>query len=64
MKTPFTKEEQEVMDLIVEAHNKFIKLEQTHLSDQSDWANGIHSCQKVLQSRAFRRLYPDVFSSI
>ena len=63
MKKPFTKEEKEVMDLLVEAHNKFAKIEQTHPSDINEWVEGIHRCQSILQGRVVRRDYPDVFHS-
>jgi hypothetical protein len=63
MKKPFTKEEKEIMDLLVEAHNKFAKIEQTHPSDINEWVDLIHRCQSILQGRVVRRDYPDVFHS-
>jgi hypothetical protein len=63
MKKPFTKEEKEVMDLLVKAHNKFAKIEQTHPSDMNEWVDGIHRCQSILQGRVVRRDYPDIFHS-
>ena len=64
MKNPFTNEEQEIMDLIVKAHNKFIKIEPTHPSDITDWLDGIHKCQSVIASRIVRRDYPHFFTTI
>lgn len=60
-KKPFTKEEQEVMDLLVEAHNKYTELEQTHPSDLPDWVNALHTLQRLLGQRILRRDYPEDF---
>ena len=60
-KKPFTKVEQEIMDLLVEAHNKFVELKPTHPSDITEWVNGIHRCQKTLMARVVRRDYPNEF---
>jgi len=64
MSKPIPKEEKEIMDLLVQAHNKFIQLEPTHPSDISEWVDGIHRCQHVLQARIVRRDHPDVFFSL
>ena len=61
---PFTEEEKEIMDLLVQAHNKFVKLNPTHPSDVSDWVNSIHGLQNVLGGRVLRRDYPETFHSI
>lgn len=55
--------EQEIMDLIVQAHTKFIKLDQTHPADMPEWVDGIHSLQGVIADRIVRRDYPDQFKS-
>lgn len=52
------------MDLLVEAHNKFIKLEKTHGMETSEWVNNFHKLQDILIARVVRRDYPDYFSSI
>ena len=64
MGKPLTKEESDVMDLLVEAHNKFIKLEKTHGMETSEWVNNFHKLQDILIARVVRRDYPDYFSSI
>ena len=61
---PFTKEEEEVMQLIVEAHNKFIKLKTTHPCELDEWVYGIHHLQNILGSRVLRRDYPNYFTGL
>lgn len=61
MKKPFTEQEQEIMNLLVEAHNKFVEMEQMHPDDMREWVDGIHKCQNVLKGRVVTRDYPDVF---
>jgi hypothetical protein len=61
MKKPFTEQEEEIISLLLEAHNKFVKLEQMHPDDTREWVNGIHKCQNVLKGRVVTRDYPDVF---
>lgn len=64
MGKPFKKEEKEVMDLLLEAHNKFVKIKQTHPSDMGEWIEGVHRCQRILQGRVVRRDYPyDFYNS-
>lgn len=60
-KNPFTKEENEIMNLLTEAHNKFMKLKQVHPNNPIDWVNGIHKCQDVLINRVVCRDYPNYF---
>jgi hypothetical protein len=61
MRKPFTKEEQEVLDFIVDAHNNFIKLENTHPLETAEWVDAIHRLQHLLMARVLRRDYPDTF---
>lgn len=61
MKKPFTEQEEEIMNLLVEAHNKFVEMEQMHPDDMKEWVNGIHKCQNVLKDRVVTRDYPDIF---
>lgn len=61
MDKPFTEQEEEIINLLTEAHNKFVKLEQTHPDDIKQWINGIHKCQNVIMGRIVRRDYPNVF---
>ncbi len=60
-KQPFTKEEQEIMDLIVAANNKFVNLKYAHPDDPRDWANAIHALQNILIYRVVKRDYPQTF---
>lgn len=61
MKTPFTDEEQEVMDLIVQAYENYIQIEPMHPDHIREFVDGIHKCQTVLKSRVVTRDYPDIF---
>jgi len=58
---PFSKEEEEIMNLLIEAHNKFSQLEQTHPSDITDWLFHLHGTQRILGQRVLRRDYPNKF---
>lgn len=60
----FTKEENEVMDLLVKAHNKFVKLKRTHPNEMQDWVIPFHSCQGILMNRIVRRDYPNIFRNL
>ncbi len=64
MKKPFTKEESEICDLILDAHNKFCELESTHPDEARQWLDGIQSIQSVLMNRVIRRDYPEHFPTI
>ena len=61
MKKPFTKEEQDILDLIVKAHNKFCELKTGHSEESIEWKEGIHKLENVLIGRVVSRDYPDVF---
>ncbi len=63
-KQPFTEQEQKIMDLLVEAHNKFIELETTHLMETTEWVSSLHKLQDLLGARILRRDYPNFFPSI
>jgi len=60
-KDPFTEEEREVMDLLIEAHNKYARLPVLREDVGRNWADGIHICQAALGQRVLIRDYPDVF---
>mgnify|MGYP003652144766 CR=1 FL=1 len=62
MREPFTKDEKKVMSLLVEAHNRFIKLESTHAMEVSEWVHSFHKLQDLLGARVLRRDYPATFS--
>lgn len=61
MKTPYIDDEEEIMNHLVEAWDKFTKLEQTHPSHLSDFADGIHRCQDIIINRIVQRDYPETF---
>ena len=58
---PFSEQEEEVMNLLIEAHTKFSQLEQTHPSDINDWVFHLHGRQRLLGQRLLRRDYPHIF---
>jgi len=60
-KTPYSKEEEEIMDHLVAAWNLFVKLDSTHPCHNTDFMNGIHKCQGTLMHRIVQRDYPDDF---
>ena len=59
---PFTKAEQEIMNLIVNAHNKFVELERGHKMEIQEWVTAIHQLQSILSHRCLRRLFPSHFA--
>lgn len=59
--TPFTPQEQEIMDALVIAANKFTHLQETHPTHKRDFLDGIHRCQDVLIHRIVQRDYPETF---
>lgn len=58
-----TEEEREIMDLLVQAHNKFRLLKMTHPNDILEWCDGLHDMQGVIANRIVRRDYPNDFPS-
>lgn len=62
---PFTPDEQEVMDLITRAHNKFCELAQGSEAGSeyhsNKWMSCIHGLQEVLIYRTVKRDYPNFF---
>lgn len=58
-----TKEEKEILDGIVDVHNKYVKLESTHPSDMPDWVNAIHILQNLIGARILRREHPNIFAT-
>jgi len=61
---PYTAGEERVSNLILEAHEAFVDLEQTHPDDIKDWVQAVHSMQKIIGMRILRRDYPEQFSTI
>lgn len=64
MKKPFTEQEEEIMNLLMEAHTKFAIMKQTHPDDMREWVEGIHKCQNILIGRVVTRDYPDFFYQV
>lgn len=58
-----TQEEQSVMDGLVSAWNRFIKLEKQHPCDINEFGDAIHRLQGLLSMRPLRRQYPDYWKS-
>lgn len=56
-------EEQEIMDNLVSAWNKFIKLEKQHPCDINEFGDSIHKLQGILALRPLRRQYPEYWKS-
>ncbi len=52
------KEEDKVMDLLLDAHAAFKKLPVQHPNDIDEWVLGIHLCQGMLMQRVVRRDHP------
>jgi len=63
MKKPFKKKEEKVMNLLIKAHNEFLKLKRTHPSELQEWIAGIHQVQNTLIQRILRRDYPQYLTS-
>lgn len=59
---PFSDEEKEIMDLLIEAHRKYCQLKPLHPSDITDWVNGLHKLQDILIVRTVFRKYPKYFN--
>lgn len=59
---PFNEQEEEIMNLLIEAHNKFVEMERSHPSEMTDWIHHIHALQRLLGQRVLRRNYPDYFN--
>jgi len=51
------------MNLLIKAHNEFLKLKRTHPSELQEWIAGIHQVQNTLIQRILRRDYPQYLTS-
>lgn len=60
-KKPFTESEEKIMQLIVEANNKFMALESAHPMEKQEWCFAIHQLQSILSHRTMKRNYPKYF---
>ena len=61
---PFTEDEQKIMQLIVNAHNEFSKLERSHSMEMQEWVAGIHQLQSILSHRCLMRFFPHYFVNV
>jgi hypothetical protein len=57
---PFSKEEEEIMNLIIEARSKFYQLQQNYPSDITDLEFHLNGVQRIMAQRVFRRNYPNI----
>lgn len=49
------KKEQEVINFLVRAWNKFLELETQHPNDIEDFGDGIHKCEYIIGMRVARK---------
>lgn len=56
-----TPAEQEILELLVEAHNKYVRLPIQHPDDVKDWVNKLHDLTRVIMVRPTVRKYPEIF---
>lgn len=59
--TGFTYEEKEIMNHVVEAWNKFIKLKRYHPNEASEFGIHIDGLQMCLGMRILNREHPEIF---
>jgi hypothetical protein len=64
MKSPLTPNEEEIMNHLVDAWNKFIDLQEMHPDEINDFKDAIHKAQRILSMRTLRRDYPDYYNKI
>jgi len=57
-KDGLTDEEGKIMDLLIEAWDRYIKLPEQHPTEIDEFGQGIHICQNLLAIRIARRCYP------
>lgn len=63
-KNGITQDEYSILMRIVDVHNDYSKLEQTHPSDLPEWVNAIHRLQELIAMRVVRRDYPGIFPKL
>ena len=56
-----TPAEKEIIDLLVLAWNKFIRLDEQHPCDKNEFMQGIHQAQQIIMIRDVRRNNPEIF---
>lgn len=57
-----TDSEKKVMDLLVEAHNEFIKLPEFHSMETAEWASKLHDMQRIIMCREAVRQNPEIYA--
>lgn len=58
---PFTPEEDEVMEHLVKAMNKFVALPNQNKNAVDDFKKHIYNCQRILAMRKMKALFTDYF---
>lgn len=56
-----TETEREILDLLAEAHNKFVSLADKHPSAMQEWTFYIHGLESLIEHRICDRLAKDIF---
>lgn len=59
--TPFSCSENEIMELLCQAHNLFINLPNPHPMAHKEWCFYFHGLQALLEHSALKRMYPRYF---
>jgi hypothetical protein len=54
----FTDDEHDINNLLIDAVNKYSKLEEQHPDELSDFVFHVHAIQGILGTRILRRTYP------
>jgi hypothetical protein len=61
MRRPFRRDEQKIMDLLCDAHNRFLKLKRMHPAELTEWIPAFHNLQHIISMRILQREYPEYF---
>lgn len=56
---PFTEDEEEIMELLMTAHRKFMRLPEQNKTAAAEWLQSTKNMQRILSMRVLRRDYPD-----
>lgn len=56
-----TETEREILDLLAEAHNKFVSLADKHPSAMQEWTFYIHGLESLIEHRICKRVAKDIF---
>lgn len=63
-KKPFTDAENEVMELLLSAHEKFAAMDRVHPMEMQEWVTSFHHLQDLMIYRVMQRDYPNYFKNI